>query len=250
MSPDAPPPGTSQGDPADPVAENARLAAKVAFLENKLQLVGSITRHDVLNQLTAIVGYNELLSMIIQDPKQKSFLEKERFAIDKIRRQFQFAKDYQNIAVEPPRWQNIRNLVLRVCEDFDLKGVRVTAETGAAAILADPHLDTVFHHIMENALVHGKTTSEIRISVQGDEHDGGLLVFENDGEGIPAEEKPKIFERGYGNGIGWGLFLSRDLLAATGMTIRETGDPLKGVRFEIILPAGSFRPLGNDTVQK
>lgn len=233
----------SPDDPALLAQENADLKAQIAFLQVKLQLVGSITRHDVLNQMTAIMGYNELLGMMIEDPKLRSYLEKERQAIDKIRRQFQFAKDFQNIAAEPPRWQNIRNLAVRVSEDFDLRGVRIIAETGSASVLADPELDTVFHHLFDNALRHGENVTEIRISVQNT-GSGCLLVVENNGVGIPADEKSRIFERGYGRGTGWGLFLAREVLAVTGMTLAETGDPGNGARFEIRLPAGSLRENG------
>jgi signal transduction histidine kinase len=226
-------------DTASPGPAHAVLEAKVTFLEKKLQIVGSVTRHDVLNQLTAIVGYNELLGMMVEDPKLKSYLEKERLAIDKIRRQFQFAKDYQNIAIEPPRWQNIRNLILRISEELDLKGVGIVVETGTATILADSELDRVFFHIFENALRHGRSVTTMRVTLIETGSDG-LLVVENNGAGIPAEEKSKIFERGYGKGTGWGLFLAREILAVTGMGIRETGDPAQGVRFEITLPAGSF----------
>ena len=45
------------------------LTQKIAFLQKKLQIVGSVTRHDVLNQMTAIVGYNELLGMMVEDQK-------------------------------------------------------------------------------------------------------------------------------------------------------------------------------------
>ena len=131
-------PACKGGHDTDDTKTIAGLKEKVAFLEKKLQIVGSVTRHDVLNQLTAIVGYNELLGMMVEDPKFRSFLEKEKFALDKIRRQFQFAKDYQNIAVDPPRWQNIRNLASRVSEDFDLKEVRIlTVETGDHAVPSD-----------------------------------------------------------------------------------------------------------------
>jgi signal transduction histidine kinase len=228
------------GEKTDDKKTIARLETSVAFLQNKLQIVGSVTRHDVLNQLTAIVGYNELLGMMVEDPKLRGFLEKEKNAINKIRRQFQFAKEYQNIAVENPRWQNIRNLVNRVSEEFDLKKVRITADTGVASVLADPLFDRVFHHIFENALFYGENTTEIRVSLQ-ETSTGGLLVIENNGCGIPEKEKNRIFERGYGKGTGWGLFIARDILAATGMTITETGDPQKGARFEITLPPGSFR---------
>jgi signal transduction histidine kinase len=232
-------PGSTGAQAADDKKTIAELTQKIAFLQKKLQIVGSVTRHDVLNQMTAIVGYNELLGMTIEDPKSRSFLEKEKFALDKIRRQFQFAKDYQNIAVDPPRWQNIRNLVIRVSEDFTLNQVRIIAETGPASVLADPLFDRVFHHLFENALRHGENMTEITLSLQ--QHgNSGLLLVENNGTGIPVADKEKIFERGYGKGTGWGLFLAREILAITGMTITETGEPGKGVRFEITLPPGSF----------
>jgi signal transduction histidine kinase len=239
-------PCSAGGGKADDKKTIAKLEEKVAFLEKKLQIVGSITRHDVLNQLTVIVGYNELLAMMAEDQKFKSFLEKEKFALNKIRRQFQFAKDYQNIAVDPPRWQNIRNLVNRVSEDFDVKQVRITADTGAASVLADPLFDRVFHHLFDNALRHGETTTEITVSLQTT-GSSGLLLVENNGVSIPDTNKEKIFERGYGKGTGWGLFLAREILAATSMTITETGEQGKGVRFEITLPPGSFRLERGDT---
>jgi signal transduction histidine kinase len=234
------------GSDADDKKTIVELTEKVAFLQKKLQVVGSITRHDVLNQLTAIVGYNELLGMMVDDPKFRSFLEKEKFALNKIRRQFQFAKDYQNIAVDPPRWQNIRNLTNRVSEDFDIKQVRITADTGTATVRADPLFDRVFHHLFDNALRHGETVTEIRISLH-QAGSSGLLIVENNGVSIPATDKEKIFERGYGKGTGWGLFLAREILAVTGMMITETGEPGKGVRFEITLPPGSFRMNGEES---
>lgn len=241
-------PGDGSGDGRsreDLIREIAALKEKIAFLEAKLQLVGSITRHDVINQLTAVVGYNELLSMTITDEKLKGFIEKEKTAIDKIRRQFQFAKDYQNTGVEAPRWQSIRNLCSRVGEELDLRDVKIQVETGTAAILADPHLDRVFYHIFENAVVHGEITTMIRISL-AEEGTGAVLCIENDGTAIPPQDKEKIFERGFGRGIGWGLFLSRAILAITGMTITETGGPERGVRFEIVLPPGTYRVQDGD----
>lgn len=238
--------GSAGGQGADDKETIAGLIKKVAFLEKKLQVVGSMTRHDVLNQMTVIIGYNELLGMMAEDLKFKGFLETEKFALGKIQRQFQYAKDYQNIAVDPPRWQNIRNLVYRVGEDFDAKKVRITADTGTASVLADPLFDRVFHHIFDCALRHGEIVTEIKISVLMT-GSSGLLIVENKGSGIPAADKEMMFEPGYGNGIGWGLFLAREILAATGMTITETGEQGKGVRFEITLPPGSFRMDGEDT---
>jgi signal transduction histidine kinase len=54
----------------------------------------------------------------------------------------------------------------------------------------------------------------------------------------------RIFERGYGKNTGLGLFLSREILAITGITITENGVPGKGARFEITVPKGAYRFTG------
>jgi signal transduction histidine kinase len=224
-----------------PETENAKLVAEIAFLKKKLQIVGSVTRHDVLNQLTAVVGYNELMAMMVEDKKLKSFLSKERLAVDKIRLLFQFAKDYQNIAAEPPRWQNVNDAVHRVSEEVDAGTIRIMAFTGDMAILADPLFDKVLLHLFGNTIRHGGTATEIRISRQ-DEDAHALLIIEDNGGGIPPADKEKIFERGYGKGNGLGLFLAREILAITGITIAENGEPGKDARFILTLPKGMYRP--------
>jgi len=224
---------------ATAAVETRRAHESLAMLNRKLALVGSVTRHDVLNQLTAITGYTELLGMMIQDEKLLSYLGKSRSAIDKIRRQFQFAKDYQNIGVGAPRWQMVARVVSRMNDDFDLADVNVLVTTGATTLYADPLFEKVIYNLFDNALRHGGKVTRIAVSFHEDP-EGGVLTVEDDGVGIPAGEKEKIFERGYGKNTGWGLFLVREILAITGMTIAETGTPGKGARFEIRIPPGTY----------
>jgi signal transduction histidine kinase len=66
-------------------------------------------------------------------------------------------------------------------------------------------------------------------------------VCEDDGNGVVAKEKEKIFERGFGKNTGFGLALSREILAITGITITENGEPGKGARFEMLVPEGAYR---------
>jgi signal transduction histidine kinase len=68
-----------------------------------------------------------------------------------------------------------------------------------------------------------------------------VLYVEDDGSGIPASDKERIFQRGFGKHTGLGLFLVREILGITGITIRETGEPGKGAQFEITVPAGDCR---------
>jgi signal transduction histidine kinase len=88
-----------------------------------------------------------------------------------------------------------------------------------------------------------------RIAVSSTEEDGVLKIrWEDNGVGVPAGEKQKIFGQGYGRHTGLGLFLVREILSLTGMTIRENGEPGEGARFEIIIPQDRFRAINRKIV--
>ncbi len=61
-----------------------------------------------------------------------------------------------------------------------------------------------------------------------------ILTSEDDGQGVPLDEKEKIFRKGYGKGTGLGLFLSKEILSITGISIREIGEPGKETRLEML----------------
>jgi len=53
--------------------------------------------------------------------------------------------------------------------------------------------------------------------------------------------KESIFLRGVGSNTGLGLFLTKEILILTGMTIVENGERGVGARFEILIPEISFK---------
>ncbi len=108
------------------------------------------------------------------------------------------------------------------------------------SIYADPLLEKVFYNLIENALRHGNGVSRITFSslIQGDNI---TIVCQDNGKGIPEPYKEAIFNRQHFENTGFGLFLSREILGITGLSIHETGEPGKGGRFEITVPQGYFR---------
>jgi len=213
----------------------ACLQEELALARKKVQVVGSVTRHDILNQLTAIMGYNELLLTMVKEENVRNFLEIEQRASDKIRRIFAFSKVYQLMGTEPPRWQKLAALIRLACDEIDIKGITIVEETGDVYLYGEPQLYKVLSYIFDNAIRHGKRTTKIRIGL--DFPKGcPVLVIQDDGEGIPAESKEKIFERGFGKYTGWGLFVTREILAVNLMSVCETGTEGKGARFEITIP--------------
>jgi signal transduction histidine kinase len=119
-------------------------------------------------------------------------------------------------------------------------GASLAVDTGSLELFADPMLEKVFYNLLDNAVVHGGRVEHVTVSFHED-GDAGVLVFEDDGVGVPASMKTRIFERGVGKVTGYGLFLVKEILDITGMSIRETGEEGKGARFEIEVPPGKWR---------
>jgi K+-sensing histidine kinase KdpD len=101
-------------------------------------------------------------------------------------------------------------------------------------------IEKVLYGLLENALSHGKKLTRIRIFSMPSET-GCLLVVEDDGVGVPAGLKEKIFAKKVGKEGGLGLFLSREILGITGITVAESGTPGEGARFELAIPSGKFQ---------
>ncbi|HDS63548.1 MAG TPA: PAS domain-containing sensor histidine kinase, partial [Methanofollis liminatans] len=206
----------------------------------KLNLLSNLTRHDVLNRLTALLGYLEFVRDFGLEPEAIALVEKAEESANVIRRQISFTRDYQDIGVHSPAWQDLRRLVRNASMTLYRSEIAVENRTDSVLVYADPLLERVFTNLIDNAVRHGGTVSRIWFSVR-EEGDSLIIVCEDDGVGVEEEEKRKIFRRGVGKNTGYGLFLAREILAITGLSIREVGAPGQGARFEIVAPRGTYR---------
>ncbi|MCX6699019.1 MAG: PAS domain S-box protein, partial [Methanomicrobiales archaeon] len=223
-----------------------RKQAEIALLQanRKLNLLSSITRHDINNQLTVQMGYLELLEESHLDPSQIEYFLKVSTAARRISSMIRFMKEYEAIGITTPVWQHVRTLIENAAKDAPLGKVLAHNEIpGGMDVFADPLIAKVFYNLMDNAFRYGGKITTIRFSAL--ECDGNhVILCEDDGDGVPANEKKKIFDRGFGKNTGLGLALSREILDITGITICETGEPGKGARFEITVPKEAFRSTG------
>ena len=227
------------------ITERKRVEEALALASRKLTLLSSITRHDINNQLTGLRGYLTLLEKKQPDPTFTEYFQKINIAAQRISAMIQFTKEYEKIGVNSPVWQNCRTLVDTAAKQATLGKVMVKNDLPAGhEVFADPLVVKVFYNLMDNAVRYGGKITTIRFSTE--ERDGvHFVVCEDDGDGVIAGEKEKIFERGFGKNTGLGLALSREILDITGITIRETGEPGKGARFEMVVPKGAWRITGN-----
>jgi PAS domain S-box-containing protein len=208
---------------------------------SKLSLVTNITRHDINNQLLALNAYVELLHEKMPDSSLENYFLGIKQASDRISSMIQFTKKYNTAGESTPRWQNIRRIVDAAANQVNLRKIPEINDLPAGIeVYADPLIIKVFYNLMENAVRYGGKITVIRFFIE--EIDGSpIVVCEDDGDGIPAEDKERIFDWGFGKNTGLGLALSREILGITGIRIRETGIPGKGARFEMAVPGSSFR---------
>ena len=222
------------------ITENKRTEDALALACQKMNLLASITRHDILNQLTVLSGYLSLSEEYTADETLLDFIKKETTAAERINQQIGFTKEYQDIGVHAPQWQNLHDMIVTAAKQIDMSLIDLQIQFTDIEIYADPLAGKVFYNLLDNAVRHGKTTSSIQFSYR--ENGTKLtIIYDDNGVGIDPEIKKRLFMRGNGINHGFGLFLIREILAITGISIDESGEPGKGARFEITIPTGAYR---------
>lgn len=206
------------------------------LVNKKLQLLSSITRHDILNQLMVILGHLDFASEMSVDPQLTSHLAKVHEAASVIEKQIAFTREYEQLGVKEPVW-------LSVCEQVQKLrsgSIVVRCDCAGYSIYTDPMIEKVFDNLIDNTIRHAEGATEVRIRCTPLEK-GLQITWADDGPGVPDDEKDRIFLRGFGKNTGFGLFIIREILSITGISIAETGVYGEGASFEIIVPEGGFR---------
>jgi len=222
------------------ITERKRAEIALQLALKKLNMLSSITRHDILNQLMVLRAYFDFFKEKITDPELLGFIGKEETAIGTISRQIEFTRYYENIGVNAPQWQDISASIQSSASQLPTDGIALSVMFSGVEVFADPLIGNVFYNLIENSIRHGGTITRISLSfdrINGD----AVLTYRDDGTGIPMKDKEYIFRKGFGKHTGLGLFLTREILSITGITIRESGEPGKGVRFEILIPHDMYR---------
>ena len=213
---------------------------RMDVMNEKLRVVGGLTRHDIRNKLAAVVGSAYLLrKRFAGEPNAIECLESIETAVRESERIFDFASAYEKLGVEQLVYVDAKKILEEAIVLFpDLKGIRIVNDCDGLTLLADSLLRQLFYNLIDNSLKYGQKATQIRIHYEKT-HDNELrLAYEDDGIGISKDAKPKLFNEGFttGKGSGHGLYLIRKMMDVYGWTIDETGEPGKGARFTISIP--------------
>ena len=223
------------------ITERKEMEKKLRDSTKKLLLLTQINRHDIFNELTAMHFMHDLALDTSDLEEIYSHIRNSKEGLRRIERVLQFTREYDNFASSQSMWLMLRQIIESIQGEVAAGVILFENDVSdKIEVFADALIQKVFKALFENAIRHGQTLTKVWFYTQ--EREGGLIIFcEDDGVGIPDVEKDAIFRYGHGKHTGIGLFLAREMLSISSLTICESGVETKGSRFEIHVPEGKWR---------
>lgn len=215
---------------------------KRIMIREREEFFHSLLRHDVANKIRATEGFLDLLEGTDLEPTQEEYAKNARIGvkeamriIEKVR-MFKKLREIERSEVKLDKTLNrVKDAMQPMAskEDIEIKLDELSGED----VIAGPLLEEVISNIIENSIRHsGGTLVIVNEEVKDDKV---KLTIEDDGVGIPDDEKNKIFNRGYKKGenagSGLGMYFVKQILDSYDSSIEIKDSSLGGARFEIIL---------------
>jgi signal transduction histidine kinase len=231
---------TKQKEAEEKLRQNSE---RIELMNEKLRVVGGLSRHDVNNKLSAVTGYAYLLKKNHADqPDIVEGLGIMEQAVKEVGEIFDFAKTYEKLGVEELTYVDVEKALDEAVALFSGLTIKVVNGCHGLTVLADSFLRQLFYNLIDNTRKYGGKATTARVYYEKPESGELHLVYEDDGAGISAENKSKLFTEGFSTGgsTGFGLFLIRKMMDVYGWQIQETGEPGKGAKFVITIPKANL----------
>jgi two-component system, chemotaxis family, CheB/CheR fusion protein len=216
-----------------------KVNAKLMLANEKLRVIGSLTRHDVCNKLSSVNGYVYLLKKKHSD--QADIVEdlgKMELAIEDSFKIFDFAKNYEQIGVEELNYFDVGEAVTEAVSLSSDLTFKIVNGCQRLKVLADSSLKQLFYNFIDNTRKHGKKTTTVRVYYELADSGDLELIYEDDGVGVSKKNKSEMFTEGFStaDSTGFGLFLIKKMMDVYGWTIKENGKLNEGAKFTITIP--------------
>jgi len=217
-------------------AEHALKAAN-----NKISILSQISSDHLHRSVDEIIESVDEADARCSDAGTHTYFERIRTLAWNVVRQLFLAESYKDLGAVPPVWMSVQKSLETSRFPSDDKTVSIRCWTGRLEVYADPLFADVLTHLLDNSLRHSAGRLKNIIVTYHETPLGLDLSVRDDGAGIPAEKKQQLFEYDAEGNAGIGLFICRQIVEVTGMTIQETGTEGSGVQFVIHVPPGSYR---------
>ena len=183
--------------------------AKIQELNEKLRVIGGLTRHDVRNKLSTVTGYAYLLKKKHADEADiVDGLSKMEMAVKDSIKIFDFAKTYEQLGAEELTNIDVEAKINEAATLLSGTLPNIINQCHGLTVLADSFLRQMFYNFFDNTRKYGQKTTTIRVHYHQTGQGDLVLVYEDDGVGISVENKLKLFSEGFSTGGSTGFGLS------------------------------------------
>lgn len=223
------------------ISERKKAEEDLLAAVRKLKVLSVVTRNDIISDIYALAGYLELLKEESPDLCNNPLTRKIDWVMERIREKSVFFRDYDEAGTKSPVWQEIESVVLASSARLKTTRLAITTDLDGLSVYADRLLYKVFDNLLDNTLRHAVEATRVRVTHHLMPDKSLMIVYTDNGPGVNPADRERIFERGVGEYTGLGLFLAREILSITDITIKENGKAGQGVRFEMTVPEGRYR---------
>lgn len=245
----------------DEVAELAKafnnMAQSLASLDDMRSNFMSSVSHDMRTPMTTISGFIDcILSGVIPPEKHEHYLTIIRDEVQRLSRLVATLLDISRIQAGDRKFVmapfdicEMARQVLISCEqriDGRHLEVEFNIDDDNMYVMGDHDaIYQILYNIVDNAIKFSFDGGMLRICIKYIEGRRISTSIYNDGEGIPTEDQPYIFERFYKSdrsrgkdksGVGLGMFIAKTIIKAHGEDITLRSEPGKNCEFEFTLP--------------
>ena len=231
------------------------LAARPVGDRSGIAIVSTVS-HELRSPLTSVKGYVSLLLNRwdrIDDDKKREMLTQVHDDADRVTRLVTELLDISRLEtgrlVLRRQLVDVAELATTVVDKVGMAHPDLDCEVRVAddvpRVYADPDkLEQVLTNLVENAAKYGSLQGmAVTVGLDGP----AVRVSVSDtGEGIPADDLPRVFtkffrrDHGRPSGTGLGLWISRGLVEAHGGELVATSEPGQGATFTFTLPTDAF----------
>lgn len=199
-----------------------------------------ILDHDLAGEAAALESCLERARTGTDDPGTLALIRAITDRVAAISRRIAVSREFRLLGSRAPVWQSVPSAIEEARARLEPGPISVRVNVAPFEVYADPAFPVALYEFLRNATHTSTCATEVEVT--GARDPGGCrIVIEDNGIGVPAEERDSLFSPVEGR-YGRGLFLAREILGITGIEVAEEGRE-RGARFVLTVPPDACRAL-------
>jgi PAS domain S-box-containing protein len=219
------------------ITDRKRREQQLEHQNERLDEFVSIVSHDLRNPLSVASGRTELLLDAVEDDAVREGLEAISDAHERMERLLDdlLTLARQGRVVGEPTTVDLATVATDAWQQVETADATLTVETEASIEADADRLQQLFENLYRNSVEHAGSDSEVVVTDVEPSGRNGFSVAD-DGPGIPADDRERVFEHGYStdsDGTGFGLSIVQSIAEAHGWSVTATESEFGGAKFDI-----------------